>query len=98
MNTYQCPVCGYKGLFRPPYFQRGDFLDASFEVCASCDFEYGVTDYDRGFSHEQYRDRWVANGMKWCYGDPPEGWDAVRQLRSLEDASNEPGTVGRDGS
>ena len=83
--TYQCPVCGYRGLSEPPREADGD---GSYEICASCGFEYGVTDDDQGYTYESWRARWVGLGMPWDskgIEDPPPGWDPRRQLADLLD-------------
>jgi hypothetical protein len=79
---YRCPVCGYLGLEEPP---RTEESGASYEICPSCGFEFGVTDDSRGISYEQRRAEWVAGGMKWWSRSrrPPPDWDPRRQLREL---------------
>lgn len=80
----QCPVCGFSPLDEPAYKASGG---GSYEICPSCNFEYGFDDDDQGFTFEQWRARWVERGMPWG-GDgedaPPEGWDPVAQLASLD--------------
>ena len=59
---YRCPVCGYPGLDEPP---RTEESGASYEICPSCGFEFGVTDEDRGISYQQLpreRDRGGRGG------------------------------------
>ena len=56
---HTCPVCGYPGLSEEPYSEEGG---GSYEICYSCDFEYGVTDQDEGYSFHQWRARWVRLG------------------------------------
>ena len=83
MVSYQCPACGYPSLTEPP---RTEGDGGSYEICASCAFEFGYTDEDQGYSYEAWRALWVANGMPWRsegIEDPPEGWDPVQQLHSL---------------
>lgn len=80
--SYRCPVCGYPELTEPPYSESG----GSYEICYSCGFEFGVTDDDRGFSHEAWRQRWVERGMQWDgigIDQPPAGWDPYLQLMTL---------------
>ena len=78
---YRCPVCGYPGLDEPP---RTEESGASYEICPSCGFEFGVTDEDRGISYEQWRREWIAGGMRWwSRRRPPAGWDSQAQLREL---------------
>ena len=81
---YRCPVCGYLGLSEPP---RTEESGASYEICPSCGFEFGVTDDDRGISYEQWRREWIAGGMKWWSRRPrPAGWDPQAQLRELKES------------
>ena len=78
---YRCPVCGYPGLDEPP---RTEESGASYEICPSCGFEFGVTDEDRGISYEQWRREWIAGGMRWwSRRRPPAGWDPLAQVREL---------------
>jgi hypothetical protein len=82
--TYQCPACGYSGLAEPP---RTDSDGGSYEICASCGFEFGVTDDDQGFSYQAWRARWIAAGMPWTSSgieSPPDGWDPAQQLESIQ--------------
>lgn len=80
---YRCLVCGYPGLDEPP---RTEESGASYEICPSCGFEFGVTDEDRGISYEQWRREWIAGGMRWwSRRRPPAGWDPQAQVRELGD-------------
>lgn len=82
--TSQCPVCGYPNLSEPPRSPSSG--GASYEICPSCGFEFGVTDDDRGFSYDDWRKQWIGRGMPWDSADiepPPPGWDPRRQLESL---------------
>jgi hypothetical protein len=81
--NYLCPVCGYPSLDEAPRLPAGG---GSYEICPSCRFEFGVTDEDRGFTYEAWRDRWVAEGMPWRSDGivaPPDGWDPAAQLARL---------------
>lgn len=82
--SYMCPVCGYRGLGEPP---RSPVTGGgSYEICPSCGFEFGVTDDDRGFTYEVWRQLWIDNGMPWeSEGLEPEppNWDPEAQLRAL---------------
>jgi hypothetical protein len=81
---YRCPVCGYLGLDEPP---RDEVSGASYEICPSCGFQFGVTDDSNGISYEQRRADWIAGGMKWwSRGPQPANWDPRRQLRELTDS------------
>lgn len=80
---YVCPVCGYPDLEELP---RGEATGGSYEICPSCGFQFGVTDDDRGIAYEQWRARWIAEGMQWAstgIEHPPPGWDPKRQLERL---------------
>jgi predicted RNA-binding Zn-ribbon protein involved in translation (DUF1610 family) len=78
---FRCPVCGYLGLDEAPWTEESG---ASYEICPSCGFEFGVTDVDRGISYEQRRREWIAAGMRWwSRRRPPPGWDPRVQLREL---------------
>lgn len=81
---YTCPVCGYPNLDEPPRSTTSG--GGSYEICPSCRFEFGVTDDDRGFTYEQWREKWVQEGMPWRGYDTPKpvNWDPVAQLRSLK--------------
>ena len=81
-HSYHCPVCGYDGLIDPPRSTTGG---GSYEYCPSCNFQFGVTDDDLGFSDEAWRKAWVAEGMPWRskYRASPAGWDPQAQLRAL---------------
>ena len=84
---FACPICGYPGLYRPAYSPDLGRKDPSYEICPCCWFEYGITDLDKGFSHDQWRAQWIADGMPWRSpvegDDPPPGWDAREQLRRI---------------
>jgi transcription elongation factor Elf1 len=74
-----CPVCGYEGLAKAPYDKRGF---GSLEACASCGFQFNVSDTGHGWSHRDWRDRWIADGMRWSSQTvrPPPRWSAKNQL------------------
>ena len=81
--VYRCPVCGFTGLDEPPYSSE---RAGSYEICPACSFQFGVSDDDRGFSFEEWRQRWIELGMPWdTLGGthPPPGWNPVEQLRLL---------------
>lgn len=82
MTKYTCPVCGYPNLSELPWSEEEG---GSYEICASCGFEFGYTDEDQGYSYESWRARWIANGMQWRSRGiaPPPGWDPQRQLNDL---------------
>lgn len=78
-----CPVCGHSGLEEPP--RSAVTGGGSYEICPSCGFEFGVTDDDQGFSYEAWRNRWIADGMKWSsvWRSAPDGWNPNEALRAL---------------
>ena len=58
-----CPVCGYEGLFDPPYDKNGY---GSYEICPCCGFQFGLDDYpdkDKGIA--DWREKWEAVGRSW---------------------------------
>ena len=76
-----CPVCGFPNLAEPPRAKNGG---ASFEICPSCGFQFGVSDDDKNISYAQWRAKWSKAGMKWSSQQPaPKGWDAVAQLKKI---------------
>ena len=76
-----CPVCGFPNLTEPPRAKNGG---ASFEICPSCGFQFGVSDDDKKISHAQWRTKWRQAGMKWSSQQPaPKGWDAAAQLKKI---------------
>ena len=80
--AFVCPICGYPGLMEPPRSSSGG---GSYEICPSCAFEFGVTDDDKGYTYESWREKWIAEGMIWDKGrsSPPPGWNARLQLKNL---------------
>jgi hypothetical protein len=68
---YVCPVCGYRGLYRPP---------RDYYTCPCCGTEFGYDDYVR--DHQELRRRWVASGAGWFSKTrpAPAGWSAFIQL------------------
>ncbi len=70
-----CPICTYPKLQEAPRSTSGG---ASFEICPSCGFQFGVSDDDDDISYDEWRDQWVAEGMIWSSkGIPrPKGWKA----------------------
>jgi hypothetical protein len=67
--NYRCPVCFFPRLPYPP---------ADYHICPCCGTEF--ENDDRLYSHEQLRERWIANGAHWFFGDPPENWNPWKQL------------------
>lgn len=83
MDRNLCPVCGYPDLQDPPRATPGG---ASYEICPSCGFEFGVSDDDVGYSYEEWRLEWVTDGMPWRSTRPrPAGWDPADQIRAVRE-------------
>jgi predicted RNA-binding Zn-ribbon protein involved in translation (DUF1610 family) len=85
-SRHRCPVCGYPDLEEPP--RSSVTGGASYEICPSCGFQFGVTDDDLCVSYEEWRRRWVERGMPWDSAGirpQPQGWDPPRQLQSLQE-------------
>ena len=74
-QTYTCPVCGFPGLYEAAYDKAGA---SSFEICPCCGIEFGYEDARR--SHEELRQKWIAEGMKWHFGSVPSNWNPITQL------------------
>jgi len=82
MTTYMCPICGYDELYDPP--KSLNTGAGSYEICPCCGFQFGVTDDDRGYDYDQWRKKWIDEGMPWRdLVAPPAGWDPVKQLGKL---------------
>lgn len=81
-KLYQCPVCGYSSLHEQPRSSSGG---GSYEICPSCGFQFGVDDDDKGISHCQWREKWIAEGMHWYSKSikPPANWSPSNQLSTL---------------
>lgn len=56
---YMCPVCGYSNLKQRPRAESGV---ASRETCPGCGFQFGVTDDEKGYSYQQWRQQWIDAG------------------------------------
>jgi transposase-like protein len=57
-----CPVCGFPHLTEAPRSLAGG---ASYEICPSCGFQFGVDDEDKGHSYAAWRADWQKRGMPW---------------------------------
>jgi hypothetical protein len=73
---FECPVCLFAGLARPPYAVwpppeglaiTPPYIEwlgkASYEVCPMCEYEFGFDDnpgVDEGASFEEYRAEWES--------------------------------------
>lgn len=87
---FMCPVCGFDGLEEPARTLSGGGSD---EYCPSCDFQFGVTDIDQGFSDAAWRTLWVARGKPWShllYEPQPPGWNPDAFLASVGGAPQHP--------
>lgn len=71
MTYYDCPVCGYDELSKPP---------KDYYICPSCGTEFESDDFD--CSYAQLRSGWIEKEMPWF--DPstlqPKNWSGYRQL------------------
>jgi hypothetical protein len=82
--SYTCPVCGYPSLDDPPRDAGGG---GSYEICPSCNFEFGFTDDDMEYTYDEWRAQWIAKGMPWdrTGTEPaPSGWNPEQQLQRLQ--------------
>lgn len=72
--TYQCPVCGYDQLRRPP---------EDFCICPCCFTEFESDDLD--YTIEELRDQWIAAGFPWRshFVPRPRDWNPMFQLMRL---------------
>lgn len=78
---YICPVCGYDELTQEPYPYHSV---ESHEICPSCSFHFGYDDESEGFTHKQWRERWIKEGMKWWSSrEKPANWDPKLQLLNI---------------
>lgn len=84
MKHHSCLVCGWPKLREAPRSKSGG---GSYEICPSCGFEFGVSDDDRGYTYQTWREDWVKRGMPWSSKAraAPVKWDPAAQLRRLAD-------------
>ena len=80
-----CPVCGNDGLSEPAY---KDGYNPSYEICSCCGYHFGYHDeaLEVPISFEEWRKRWIAEGMKWWSDvgrQPPAGWNPKKQLVNI---------------
>ncbi|MES2985107.1 MAG: hypothetical protein V4735_07970 [Pseudomonadota bacterium] len=86
MTQNICPVCGYPDLSEPAYPEGGWPSD---EICESCGYQFGYHDaaLEVPITFEQWRERWIANGMIWdslsVGRQPPVGWNPRKQLENI---------------
>lgn len=71
MTYYNCPVCGYDQLTKPPM---------DFYICPCCGTEFGLDDDEQ--THQELRNEWIAKDMRWFSQAalPPKEWSPYRQL------------------
>ena len=84
--SYSCPVCAFPKLKEPPRSKSGG---ASYEICPSCGFQFGVDDDDRGISADQWLKDWLKRGAPWTSSGIkcPKNWDGKTQAAGLKPAS-----------
>ncbi len=72
--NYQCPVCGYDQLVRPP---------ENYSICPSCWTEFGNDDID--YTIDELRARWIRDGYPWHSRvlPRPRNWNPVLQLERV---------------
>lgn len=79
-----CPVCGNPDLSEPAYSEEEGW--PSDEICSCCGYQFGYDDDSEGITHEQWRMRWIDEGMKWWSDtgrQPPAGWNPIEQLKNI---------------
>lgn len=74
---YTCLVCGYPELDRDP--------NDSHDFCPSCGIQYGYDDLYLDISYEDYRAKWIKNGMQWQSRGvlQPPNWNPRQQLLNI---------------
>lgn len=84
MSDHVCPVCGYPSLQEPPRSTTGG---GSYEICPSCEFEFGVSDDDLGYTYDEWRREWLSDGMPWRSSRPkPRQWNPEEQLTRIAES------------
>lgn len=84
MINYICIVCGYNKLNYPQWNEEGF---PTHQICSCCGFESGFDDdgKDEPDTIEEYRNRWLTNGAKWCWpSERPKEWSLKDQLKNIE--------------
>lgn len=80
---YTCPVCAYDALKEAPF---GAHQEPSYEICPCCGFEFGFSGDNDQKVFEQYRLRWIKEGMPWFVEAlKPSGWTYKDQLKEAQD-------------
>lgn len=91
-SNYYCPVCGFFSEEFPVFEEDGNYSRSFGEICPSCSFEYGVTDDNDGYTYQQWREKWIKEGMKWGsilnskfpgIFKAPEGWNPIEQMKNI---------------
>jgi hypothetical protein len=78
--SYICPACGFDELTDPPY----DGLEPSYDICPCCDYQFGRTDRDEEITFEEWRKKWINEGMNFRFeAEKPEGWYPKKQLLNI---------------
>jgi hypothetical protein len=79
---HTCPVCGYPQLAEPAY---DEYKNGSHEICSSCYYHFGYDDEAANITHEQWREKWIKDGMPWRSSAKhrPDGWDPCQQLLNI---------------
>lgn len=67
--TFTCPVCFYDKLTEPAQ---------NYSICPSCGTEFGND--DELHTHAELREKWIRNGAKWFFRQPPASWNPEEQL------------------
>jgi transcriptional regulator with XRE-family HTH domain len=77
--TYECPVCGYDELTKPP---------EDYTICPSCGTEFENDDFDR--THAGLRHDWISDNMPWFSRSTPapKNWSPYRQLIIADHAAD----------
>jgi transcriptional regulator with XRE-family HTH domain len=71
MTYYNCPVCGYDELTKPP---KNSY------ICPCCGTEFESDDFDK--TPRELRREWIEKGMPWFSRSTlqPKDWNSFRQL------------------
>jgi transcriptional regulator with XRE-family HTH domain len=79
MTYFDCPVCGYDQLTKPP---------RDFYICPCCGTEFELDDDERTL--QELRSKWIDRNMTWFSRatPPPKDWNPYRQLIIAEHRSD----------
>lgn len=71
---YNCPVCGYDALAKPP---------VDYYICPCCGTEFGYDDV--AHTWDELRNLWLSKGASWFskHTPPPPEWDVLNQVARL---------------